>query len=335
MPEYIPMVFHINASCWDHYPQEALEELVESHPFLFADCGNASGPVELEGEIPERVGKPFTDGWGCVWETTMDGIVGCVTSHPLSSWDKFDCYSPPNPQVDSGKGAISWDRIAQNISDVKSAGGLTIGGLQHGHTFQRLADIRGYENFLFDMADEDPRLDKLIEMVEDFNMFAVRRYADLGVEWMSYPEDLGMQNRLMLSPGQFRKFIKPCYERLMAPARAKDLIVHAHCDGYIRDIADDLIDGGVNVLNLQDLVNGIDWIRDNLKGRICIELDIDRQMITPSATPGQIDALIRGEIEQLGSKAGGLMMIYGLYPGVPLENVKALMDAMVRYATCY
>ena len=25
-------------------------------------------------------------------------------------------------------------------------------------------------------------------------------------------------------------------------------------------------------------------------------------------------------------------MIYGLYPGVPLENVKALMDAMEKYA---
>jgi len=29
------------------------------------------------------------------------------------------------------------------------------------------------------------------------------------------------------------------------------------------------------------------------------------------------------------------MLIYGLYPGVPLENVKALMDAMTRYADFY
>ncbi len=28
-------------------------------------------------------------------------------------------------------------------------------------------------------------------------------------------------------------------------------------------------------------------------------------------------------------------MIYGLYAGVPLENVKALMDAMERYAGFY
>lgn len=29
------------------------------------------------------------------------------------------------------------------------------------------------------------------------------------------------------------------------------------------------------------------------------------------------------------------MMIYGLYPGVPLENAKAVADAMERYAAFY
>lgn len=35
---------------------------------------------------------------------------------------------------------------------------------------------------------------------------------------MGYAEDLGMQNGPMISPDHFRKFIKPIYKRLMAPA---------------------------------------------------------------------------------------------------------------------
>lgn len=108
-----------------------------------------------------------------------------------------------------------------------------------------------------------------------------------------------------------------------------------HSDGDIRLLADDIIDGGVDALNLQDLVNGVDWIAENLKGRVCIDLDIDRQKITPYDTPAQVNALIRDEIAKLGSKDGGLMMIYGLYPGVPLENVRAVMDAMEKYAFYY
>lgn len=38
------------------------------------------------------------------------------------------------------------------------------------------------------------------------------------------------------------------------------------------------------------------------------------------------------DVEKIGSREGGLMMIYGLYPGVPLANVKALMDTMEQYA---
>ena len=86
------------------------------------------------------------------------------------------------------------------------------------------------------------------------------------------------------------------------------------------------------MLNLQDLVNGIDWIAERFAGELCIDLDIDRQTVTPYGTPRQIDELIREEVEKLASKRGGLAMTYGLYPGVPLENVKALMDAMERYA---
>jgi uroporphyrinogen-III decarboxylase len=225
--------------------------------------------------------------------------------------------------------------VAKDLQQASEDGRLAAMGLQHGHTFLRLLDLRGYENLIYDMADGEPRLWELIEMVEAFNLFFVRRYVELGAEWISYPEDLGMQRGPMLSQAHFRRYIKPTYQRLMAPAREAGCIVHMHSDGDIRTLADDLVEGGVQVLNLQDLVNGIDWIAARFAGRICIELDIDRQAVTRFGTPGQIDALIRKEVEKLGRKKGGLMMVYGLYPGTPLENVAALMDAMTRYATYY
>lgn len=334
-PDYIPMIFHINESSWHHYPAAVLEDLIESHPFLFPGRDKSSARTELDYVIPERAGKPFTDGWGCLWQTTMDGIVGTVTHHPLADWRDFDAYRAPDPEVDSGKGPIDWQAVASGIEAAKLAGQLASGGLRHGHTFQTLVDIRSYENLLFDMADGEPRLDRLIEMVSDFNLAIVRRYIAAGAEWMSYPEDLGMQNGPMISPAYFRRYIKPVYARLIAPAQEAGCIVHMHSDGYIGDLIDDILDAGVHVMNLQDLVNGIDWIRDKLAGKICIDLDIDRQHITPRASVRQIDSLIREEVEKLGSPKGGLMMIYGLYPGVRLENIKALADAMERYATYY
>lgn len=334
-PERIPMRFGVSPPCWDHYPQDALQELMASHPMLFPGFKWRSERIEPRCAPWRRAGQPYVDSWGCLWETPQNGITGAVKEHPLARWDAFESFRPADPNTQDGWGAIDWPQVGEGIRRAQAAGRLTRGSLRHGHTFLTLTYIRGYENLILDMADGEPRLAELIDMVEAFNLAIVERYMSLGVEWMGYPEDLGMQVGPMLSPAHLRRYIKPTYQRLMAPAREAGCVIHMHSDGDVRALADDLLEGGVDVLNLQDLVNGIDWIRERLKGRVCIDLDVDRQSMTRFGTPAQIDMLIRNAVEELGSAQGGLMMTHGLYPGAPLENVGALMDAMEKYATYY
>ncbi len=334
-PEWIPMIYMINDACWHHYDQEALKDLIEGHPRLFPGWKRPSGRIEPKFSFNQSASKPYTDPWGCLWETADDGITGSVSGHPLESWNGFANFQAPDPDRTDGTYPINWNNIESNVRQTRAAGGIVQAGLPHGHTFLRLQDIRGYENLTFDMVDEHPNLPRLIEMVADFNHAFVTRYLALKPDIFGYPEDLGMQFGPMISPEHFRKYIKPVYRRLMKPAIESGCIVQMHSDGDIRGLADDLVDAGVQVLNLQDLVNGIDWIADRYAGKICIDLDIDRQKITPFGSPAQIDALIREEVEKLGSKQGGLMMIYGMYPGVPLDNAKALMDAMEKYMGYY
>ena len=97
---------------------------------------------------------------------------------------------------------------------------------------------------------------------------------------------------------------------MMNMVRQAGKIVHMHSDGDIRQLVDDIIEGGCQVINLQDLVNGIDWIAEHFRGRTCVELDIDRQNITYAGTPKDIDDLIREEVEKIATPQGGLMMIY-------------------------
>ena len=333
-PEYIPMSFHINAACWHHYDQDALQDLMEDHPFLFPNLVRQDD-VQPHYQLNQRKGQPYADPWGCVWETSDDGLEGTVQRHPLADWSAFEHYAAPDPNVTNGIYPIDWQGLRVRTTQQKESDQLVRAGLPHGHTFLRLQYIRGYEDLLFDMADRDGRLHKLIAMVSDFNYEYVLRCLQLEPDIMSYPEDLGMQVGPMVSPACFREYILPVYRRIMKPARDRGCIVHMHSDGDIRALVDDLIEGGVDVINLQDLVNGVDWIAGKFAGRVCIDLDIDRQDITVRGTPERIDGLMREEVEKLGSVQGGLMMIHGLYPGVPLENVKALMDAMERYATYY
>ncbi|OHB80672.1 MAG: hypothetical protein A2W31_12750, partial [Planctomycetes bacterium RBG_16_64_10] len=335
-PHYIPMTFHINGACWAHYSHDALQDLMEAHPFLFPNFTRCPSPVRVDHPPYARAGQPFTDPWGCVWETTQDGIIGVVTKHPLESWAALADYRPPDPDHSTHWGPIDWHQEAQSLGPAIAQQCLANGEIGHNHTWLKLIDLRGYENTLLDFQDREPRVWQVLAMLEEFNRRLVENYIQFGrAEWIGFAEDLGMQHGPMLAPAQFRQYIKPSYQRLMRRARDAGCIVHVHADGDLRALAPDLLDCGIDVLNLQDLVNGIDWIAECLAGKICIDLDLDRQQVTARGRPAQIEALIREEVRTLGSARGGLMMIYGLYPGVPLANVQAVMDAMEKYATCY
>lgn len=328
-PDGIPVHFAINDACWAHYPAAELSGLMIAHPRLFPD-----GPPILP-RIPApnaRAARSCSDRWGCRWETSMDGIVGTVIGHPLPGFAGAEAWSPPDATAGDSFALRDWSRLPAEVAARRQAGLPAVLGLEHGHTFLRLCDLVGYEAAIIGMAEDDTRLGRVLAGIEAFNARLVAEFVAAQPDAIAFPEDLGMQVGPMLSPAHFRRHILPAYYRLMAPVRAARLPVHMHSDGDIRLLANDLIAGGVEVLNLQDLVNGLDWIAAHLKGRVCIDLDLDRQRITPFGTPAEIRAHIQSVLHTLGDPAGGLMLTYGLYPGVPLGNVVALMDALESLA---
>lgn len=108
-----------------------------------------------------------------------------------------------------------------------------------------------------------------------------------------------------------------------------------HTDGHVMEVVEDLIEAGPSILNIQDVVNVIDNIETECKGRICISLDIDRQRLMPFGRPDEIRDHIKKAILKLGSKKGGLMLGAGIYPDARLENVEALCQAMEEYMNYY
>ncbi len=335
-PDSIPVVFHINLSCWDHYPREELARLVESHPLLFpegvSDFVTRGDPVPYPPWCSSTA--PWTDPWGCVWETTVSGFIGTVTRHPLAGWKGFDFYAPPDPSVTTHWYPVDWERGSSPWGgSIGFFSCLKSGEIGHGHTFLKLIDMLGYEQTLFAMADGDPRLTRLLEMIESFNLGLTERFLEYTeAELLGYAEDLGMQTGPLISPELFSSHILPSYRRIMEPARRRGTVIHMHSDGDIKALADLLLTLPIQVLNIQDQVNGLPWIADTLKGSVAVDLDIDRQHITPVRPPGELQEYIREILRQLADPAGGLMLTYGLYPGTPLENVKALMDILESVA---
>lgn len=332
-PEYMPARIHISPASWDQW-RDALEDVVARHPRLWPDF--KKGQVDwnnVDFGPAYTAGKLFKDAWGCVWETSINGIEGVVTQHPLNTWDNWAHWRAPDPLKTADRGPIDWDAVRREMNDRRSRGLLTEGGLPHGFFFMRLTYLRGFENMMIDMATDEPMLQGLIEVLYQHNRVLIDQYLGMDVDVIELGEDLGTQNAPIIGPQMFHKYCTPTYERLIRPCRDKGCHVVLHSDGYIMNLIDELLFAGVTILNPQDLCNGIDNLRRELKGRVCIRLDVDRQTTVPYGTPAQIRELIEEEVRTLGAPEGGLELIAGIYPPTTPENVHALASAFEDFQT--
>jgi hypothetical protein len=303
---------------WNEY-REKLDWLENFSPHVSVGMSRSPGRKAYSEE---------TDRWGCHWIYPLEALDGQCIGHPIPSWNDLAAYQPPNPDD-----FTDWEQARKNVENTKSKGGVAHGGTDHGFIYLRLTYLRGFNNFMFDVAEGRPELDELIGIVEDYWFEVVKRWVKIGADTISFGDDLGLQNSLPMRPESWRQYIKPSYERIFSYCRSNGVYVSLHTDGYIVNIIPDLIECGVSVLNPQDFVNGLDNICRLAKGKVFIRLDIDRQKMTVFGTPEELDAHILNCIRTLGSPKGGLSMIWGVYPPTPLESIEAVARAMDKYAT--
>ncbi|MCX7805176.1 MAG: hypothetical protein N3A38_08310 [Planctomycetota bacterium] len=304
-PEEVPVSVGILPAAWMKY-RDALSAIVKAHPGVA--CHDPQGEYDKVGGT--YVEGKHLDAWGCEWSNIHTGMEAQVTGHPYAR--REDIWKLKAPETDEN--------------------------LPHGFMFLRLTYLRGYEEAMLDFAEEPPELNHMISIVRDYNVGQMKkRVAKIpaGEERIIYVgDDLGAQKSLPISPAKWRKYLKPCFAAIFAPAREAGHHIYLHTDGHILEIIPDLIEVGVEVINPQFRANGLDGLRKVCFGKVCVDLDLDRQMF-PFCRPQDIRDQVREAVEKLGSPEGGLWLKGEIGPDVPLANVEAIFEAMDEARTAF
>ncbi|MBD3184861.1 hypothetical protein GF312_21440 [Candidatus Poribacteria bacterium] len=304
-PEYIPVGVSLLPATWMKYREE-LDELATRHPVIFGQHNKGQRDYDAVGGT--YVKGNHTDRWGSVWSNVAEGMEAIVKYFPV----------PKREDVHKMK--------APDIID---------GSFPHGFMYLELQYLRSFEELMVDFAEEPPELQMLIDIVLNYNMKNLEfRLKDYNGTMIHFGDDLGMQDRLPMSPEKWRKYLKPCFARIYGRCHEEGLYVYMHTDGHIVEIIPDLVDCGVNVLNPQIRANGLDGLEATCKGKVCINLDLDRQLF-PFATPEQIDEHIGECVERLALPEGGLWLSAECAPDVPLENIEAICVALEKHRSYF
>ena len=305
-PEHLPVSVSILPATWIKH-REALEEIVRRHPVLF---GSQNGERDYDAvRDPEYIEGQTVDAWGCVWDNLVQGMAAIVTGHPVPR--REDVWKLSEPEEDIG--------------------------FPHGFMFLRLTDLRGFEEMMLDFAEEPPELQHLIDIVLRYNL----RQAEIRLgklpsepQIVGFGDDLGLQIALPVHPEAWRKYLKPCYAKIYRPFVAAGHKIYMHTDGHILEIIPDLIYCGVSVLNPQFRANGLEGLRNMAKGKVCINLDLDRQLF-PFCSPAEIREHILECVDTLGAPEGGLWLSAEIAPDVPLKNVEAICAGLEQARDYY
>ncbi len=200
--------------------------------------------------------------------------------------------------------------------------------------FQHPAFLRGSDNLLADMALRPELAEYLIDRHTDFYVaFFDRMFksAPGKIDILRIADDLGMQDRLLMSPAMFDRFIGPRLDRIIRTAHDHGVKVMFHTCGAVVPLIDRLIDLGVDMLDpIQVRAKDMDpaRIKERFGSRIALHGAIDTQYLLPRGTPEDVASEVRRMIGTLGPEGYVISPCHVLQTDVPTANVLALYDTV-------
>ncbi|NTU56043.1 MAG: hypothetical protein HGA79_07325 [Anaerolineales bacterium] len=205
--------------------------------------------------------------------------------------------------------------------------------------FQTACDLRGMKSFLVDLASRPEfahaLLDKITTAIEGLLKLTMQtggRYFDM-VELPG--DDYAGNLNLMISPAMFRRFIKPCIERLIKVIKEynPNTKIMLHSDGAITKILPDILSLGVDVIHpLEPLpATDIPVIKEQFGRQVTFLGGIDISHAMPG-TREDVIAEAKRRISQLASGGGYILAPSNhLQADVSAENVVTLFETARQF----
>lgn len=192
--------------------------------------------VRVDGNI-----EFSTDMWGNVWHRILGlSQSGEIFKPVLESWAQLDGLQLPD---------LANPAYFQGARDLAASGTdkFKLGWLP-GWPFATCRYMRRMETYFTDLFEYREQIDLLHDRVTGLFERVIEQYGEAGMDGIMFCEDLGVQDRTLMSPAMWREIFRPLYERLTSRAHRHGMKVIQHSCGYNWLLVDDLCEAGIDCL---------------------------------------------------------------------------------------
>ena len=261
-----------------------------------------------------------TDEFGTLWDRSgmnrQIGDWGTILSHPLKE-ASLQGYAFPD-------GANPARFAGFDVGAFRAQGRFVILGVIG--LFDIGWQLRGFEDFMMDMAGDETFAEELLDKALEFNLKLLSCAPD-GIDGVRFGEDWGLQKGMIMGAQLWRKYLKPRLRIMYEAARKKGLRVFIHTCGDIAEIFPDLIEIGVEAVNpVQPEAMDIAFLRREYGRDITMYGGLGSQSTLVYGSPADVVAEAKSRLA-LFDNGGYIIGPAGAIPtDAPLENVIALVD---------
>ena len=269
-------------------------------------------------------GREGASEWGYVWEV-LDGTMGQPRWHPLADWSRASGYVPPDPRA-AGRFEGVREEIARWPGRFMKFG-LGITG------FNQATFLRGYDAFMTDLYEAPDRVDRVLDLVFEFENGLIDQALELPIDCVAFGDDWGTQKGLMIPLGLWRDLFLPRYADQFERVRRAGKKVWFHSCGDVFSIIGHLAEAGVDVIELlQPDLMGVERLAHEYGGRICFCCSVDHQRVAISGSREEIFAYASKLAETFGRFHGGFIAYIEDYAslGMSEQNYQWIRDAFHR-----
>lgn len=169
-------------------------------------------------------------------------------------------------------------------------------------------NITGIENMFLAYYEEPEALKALIARFAKAQRESIRLMNEIGCDGVMGYDDWGLQGSLMISIDMIREFFLPHYRENWAYARSLEMDVWLHSCGYIIELLPDLIDAGLNVVQMDQQENmGLENLAETAGDNLSFWCPVDIQRTMIEGSNEDIITYVRKMKQTLGTGRTGLI----------------------------
>jgi hypothetical protein len=159
-----------------------------------------------------------------------------------------------------------------------------------------------------DLYLDRDRAERVLDMVLGFEHGIIEQALAFPIDAVTFGDDWGTQRGLMIRPELWCKVFRPRYAEQFRRVHRAEKKVWFHTCGDVYTIIGDLINIGVDVLELlQPDLLGVERLAADFGGRVCFCCSVDHQRRAVTSTREEIHAYARLLRDRLGASDGGFI----------------------------